>query len=166
MNKNPGTPGNPLPRNNQMQDVTIYWIGDFMLQRDKDGNLIDTDVSIGSDGLGAGMYVMPKIGGGLTVPANVAKALVENGRWPYPKGHIEFQKSMREAFTYDKEYAKMKAESFYSGKSMEALVAAKNINELSLDELEAAVARKKKEAEKAAAKEAKEAAKAEKKETE
>src|SRR5688572_22284860 len=118
----PGLPqkyGGSVPRHQRYEDVTIYFVGDFMLPRDENGKVLDNDVVIGSDGLGAGSYVMPKIGGAITVPANVAKALIENARMPYPKGHPQWQKSMREGLTYDADYAKLKAESFKSGKPVE-----------------------------------------------
>lgn len=120
--------------------VKLYFIGDFMYPINPDtGKPEIIDIPIGVDGRKP--VLAPKMGGFLEEPEHVAKRIIRNSRMPYPQSHPLHGKAMRDAFTLDPEYARVKAEAFKTGRPVEAVVASENLAALTRDELLAALAK-------------------------
>jgi hypothetical protein len=131
---NPGLPNEPKEMQYQFPKVKVYWVGDFYYtETDADGNIVEHDILIGANG--HGVKLMPRLGEALEVTQNVAEILVANARAPYPTGHPLNGQALRDGLTFDAEYAALRRDAFYSGKSISAITAEKAIGELETQKL-------------------------------
>lgn len=163
--------GSPnLPRQGQYKQplVDVYFIGVELLNHEIDPNTKEPTgrkISPPISADGHGTFVMPEIGGKLTVPQNVADILIRKTRSVYRPG-TPLAGQTAEGMTYDPKYAQVIADSYRDGKSIPEVVAEQTIAHLPDDFLEKEIERRRAAAAKAEAKAKRDEAKEAKKDKE
>ena len=163
MNPTFGTPFNPRQGPYKQPLVDIYFIGTELLnhQLGEDGKPTGEMISPPISADGHGTFIMPEIGGKLTVPQNVADILIRKTRSVNRPG-TPLAGQSTEGMTYDAKYAEVIAQAYKAGKSVPEVVAEQTVSHLPDDFLEKELERRRVLAEKAAAKAKREEAKAQK----
>jgi len=139
MNRNFGTPGNPALEKRVFPDVDLFFIGTLQMNavRRADGSF--GKLPLPADGFGG--VTAPPVGEKIRVAQNKAEALIRNGRIEYPKGHAKYGQT-EEAWTTDPRIAELVAKSWNEGVPLAKVKAEAALETLSIEELEAALARK------------------------
>jgi hypothetical protein len=163
MNPTFGTPFNSRQGPYKQPLVDIYFIGTELLnhQLGEDGKPTGEMISPPISADGHGTFVMPEVGGKLTVPQNVADILIRKTRTVHRPG-TPLAGQTAEGMTYDAKYAEVIANAHKAGKSIPEVVAEQTIAHLPDEFLEQEIARRAEAKQKLAAKEARAAKAAEK----